>query len=221
MRPLFIWSISRPGVAISTSYGADNWRFWMVYDSPPVTQTVEKRGNWREKLCDALATCCASSRVGVSTRIRGPRPRRDSVVVTFTNAGSKNAAVLPVPVGAEAIRSRPASSSGMVLTCTGVGWVMPRWDSEVTKGAPRPRSANDGPLWPVWAGPAIAAGFVEGECVAGECAGGESVKGTSEKCKSDECAASVAEDMQNSSSTPGDFSRSVASRHACATTEND
>ncbi len=62
----------------------------------------------------------ASSRVGVRTRARifagscSPRTWR---------IGSANAAVLPVPVWAQAIRSLPESAAGMAFSWIGVGVV--------------------------------------------------------------------------------------------------
>ena len=63
--------------------------------------------------------CWASSRVGVTTSMSGPCPplawpRRSS-------EGSEKAAVLPVPVLAAAMRSRPSSARGMACSWTGVG----------------------------------------------------------------------------------------------------
>ncbi len=63
--------------------------------------------------------CCASSRVGVTTSMSGPWP--PFACPRPSSAGSENAAVLPVPVLAAAMRSRPSSTSGMACSCTGVG----------------------------------------------------------------------------------------------------
>ena len=71
-------------------------------------------------LCIASATCIASSRVGTSTSADGcfrslpPSAMRWSI-------GSANAAVLPVPVAAWPIRSRPVSSAGIASAWMGVG----------------------------------------------------------------------------------------------------
>ena len=65
--------------------------------------------------------CCASSRVGLTTSTRGARlpllPRG-----RVLRMGSRNAAVLPVPVLAAAMRSRPSRTNGMACSCTGVGF---------------------------------------------------------------------------------------------------
>ena len=67
----------------------------------------------------------ASSRVGLSTRARGwptftlPTPGAAS----FSIIGSRNAAVLPVPVWAQPMRSRPSRIGGIAFSCIGVGTV--------------------------------------------------------------------------------------------------
>ena len=57
---------------------------------------------------------CLRDRLGLSVKVleAGARSCR---------MGSANAAVLPVPVCAPAIRSRPASTRGIACSCTGVG----------------------------------------------------------------------------------------------------
>ena len=62
----------------------------------------------------------ASSRVGVRTNARvEPRGR----LCSRWRIGSRKAAVLPLPVAAEAIRSRPSSSNGIASCWMGVGLV--------------------------------------------------------------------------------------------------
>ena len=67
------------------------------------------------------AICAASSRVGVTTSMSGPFS--PLAWESPSIAGSENAAVLPVPVFAAAMMSRPSSTSGMAFSCTGVGVV--------------------------------------------------------------------------------------------------
>ncbi|CSC07816.1 Uncharacterised protein [Vibrio cholerae] len=63
--------------------------------------------------CACSATCIASSRVGVRIKIRaGPALRRGKSS-KYCSAGITKAAVLPVPVGAEAKTSRPSSACGI------------------------------------------------------------------------------------------------------------
>jgi len=67
-------------------------------------------------------TCSASSRVGTSTRARTELLATGAPVVASSwSSGSANPAVLPVPVCAAAIRSRPARMAGIACVCTGVG----------------------------------------------------------------------------------------------------
>ena len=60
------------------------------------------------------ATCCASSRVGTSTRPRGALPRRrgSTSAASRVSRGRPNASVLPDPVWARPSTSLPASASG-------------------------------------------------------------------------------------------------------------
>ena len=75
----------------------------------------------REKSRACASTCVACSRVGVSTMARnfcGPSSRR-------ANMGSRNAPVLPEPLGAFPIRSLPWRITGMALPWIGVGSFRP------------------------------------------------------------------------------------------------
>lgn len=72
----------------------------------------------------AMLTCIASSLVGTRTSTRvtdfcfGLKRRRSRM-------GNMNAAVLPVPVAAQAHKSRPANANGMHAAWIGVGFVNP------------------------------------------------------------------------------------------------
>ena len=68
----------------------------------------------------ASATCIASSRVGTRTSAE-VLPSPAFPMGMRWSVGSANAAVLPVPVGASARRSRPASSGGIASRWIGVG----------------------------------------------------------------------------------------------------
>jgi hypothetical protein len=65
-----------------------------------------------------VSICCANSRVGVRINawLRG-------VFIRPCKTGNTNAAVLPVPVCAVAIRSRPARMTGIAWAWIGVGSV--------------------------------------------------------------------------------------------------
>ena len=90
---------------------------------PPATSSTrspsESASGDRESV-----TCIASSRVGTSTRPRGrrgvrwPPSRRASI-------GRPKARVLPAPVAARPITSRPAMAAGIVAAWTGNGVAMP------------------------------------------------------------------------------------------------
>ena len=56
--------------------------------------------------------------------------------------GSAKAAVLPQPVGALAITSRPASAAGTQCRCTGVGTRMPMAAHDSTSQGERPMAAK-------------------------------------------------------------------------------
>ena len=78
-------------------------------------------------VCAARATllswiCSASSRVGARISVR---VWRSLPSVSRSRMGRRKAAVLPVPVWARPMRSRPSSASGMARSWIGVGWVKP------------------------------------------------------------------------------------------------
>ena len=70
------------------------------------------------------ATWSASSRVGASTSARTGWRAGETLAVSWRSmrcsSGMENAAVLPVPVWAAPITSRPSSTSGMALAWIGV-----------------------------------------------------------------------------------------------------
>ena len=69
--------------------------------------------------CSSTTICWTSSRVGARMMAWGPRPRASSISMS----GMPNAAVLPVPVLAWPMTSRPSSALGMKAAWMGVGWV--------------------------------------------------------------------------------------------------
>ena len=104
MRPRSMWSNKRPGVATKMSKGCDSNLFCNGYGMPPTMLTVRARMNL-PYLRAASFTCVANSRVGTKTKIRGPRLFNSCGVANKFRAGNIKAAVLPVPVCAEAIKS--------------------------------------------------------------------------------------------------------------------
>src|SRR5580658_7576091 len=76
--------------------------------------------------------------------------------------GSTKAAVLPVPVCAEASTSRPERAPGITSAWTGEGTVYPSSISARTKGARRPNARN-GEAATSWAVSSVMGGFGRGE----------------------------------------------------------
>ena len=77
---------------------------------------------WRANAARLVWTCSASSRVGTrmsACTVLGGHGARAAAI--FCRSGRPNAAVLPVPVCAIAIRSRPPSRIGIALAWMGVG----------------------------------------------------------------------------------------------------
>mmetsp|Transcript_70410 Transcript_70410/g.195965 ORF Transcript_70410/g.195965 Transcript_70410/m.195965 type:complete len:244 (-) Transcript_70410:371-1102(-) len=132
-------STSRPGVATTICAPYRSLLCWPHLSQPPYTLTVWMRPlslppDISNTLPASSVICTASSRVGTSTRITGDavasfpadsaRPWR-ALRSRCTAAGSRNASVLPLPVCARPITSRPASTSGRACACIGMGAEMP------------------------------------------------------------------------------------------------
>ena len=114
-------SISRPGVAISTSTPFSSAFTWSPMDTPPMRSAMESLC-WRPYFSKFSATWAASSRVGSRIRLRGIRARlrpcaRMSII------GSTKLAVLPVPVCAMPMMSRIIRTDGIAAAWIGVGSV--------------------------------------------------------------------------------------------------
>ena len=81
--------------------------------SPPYTQAVRSLG---AVSANSRSTCLASSRVGASTMQRGSLlrlPPSKSSAISFSMTGRAKARVLPEPVRARPIKSRPACVGGL------------------------------------------------------------------------------------------------------------
>ena len=104
-----MWSSSLPGVATTISTPAFNKAVCLSIEVPPWTRSV-RSDVYFEKFSNASALWAASSRVGLNTRTLGP-PCSCAFASFIT--GNANAAVLPVPVCAVAIKSEPFSISGI------------------------------------------------------------------------------------------------------------
>ncbi len=113
-------SISRPGVAISTSTPRISTSFWSDMLSPPIISawvSFRYLPYWTK----FSATCRASSRVGSRIRLRGMRARAREPE-RISSIGRVKPAVLPVPVCAAPSTSRPISTTGIACSWIGVGW---------------------------------------------------------------------------------------------------
>ena len=118
--PWLMRSTRRPGVATRMSVPRRSAAFWGSMPTPPTT-VVHLWRVLRAIEVQTSSICWASSRVGVTTSMSGPWPR--SAWGRRLIEGSRNAAVLPVPVWAAARRSRPSRTYGMACAWTEVGSV--------------------------------------------------------------------------------------------------
>ena len=111
----------RPGVAITISTPFLRSRICGPLGAPPYRQVhliLEEAPNFR----DSSRICTASSRVGAIVSTMGPSPGlRYGCALMCTIAGSMNASVLPEPVDARPIMSRPRSAIGHPCAWIGVG----------------------------------------------------------------------------------------------------
>ena len=81
---------------------------------------------WYVRPCTWSSICTASSRVGASTSARVAAGRVGTALRKRCRIGTRNAAVLPVPVSAQAMTSPPASASGITPLWTDRVSVQPR-----------------------------------------------------------------------------------------------
>ncbi len=121
--PRSMRSLSRPGVATTTSAPPRSALACRPMDMPPTT-VASRSFSDRAYGVSASVTCWASSRVGTSTRASGrlASARRPSV---RASSARPNARVLPEPVRPRPRTSRPASEFGRVAAWIGNGTVTP------------------------------------------------------------------------------------------------
>ena len=131
-------SIRRPGVATSTSTPRRNSLICGSIGAPPYT-TPTRRPTAAPSGCSSAVIWAASSRVGARTRPAGcrelPWPARTSI-------GMPKAIVLPEPVSALPVTSRPARASLIVSAWMGKGVMMPWARSAVTMASGTPRASK-------------------------------------------------------------------------------
>ncbi len=144
--PRSLRSMRRPGVATSRSQPWVSALTCLSKRAPPMTTTA-RRPHASHTTEATRSICCASSRVGVMTSARGAVTAEPLGLGSFPpirswRTGSVNAAVLPVPVWAEATRSRPLRTNGMACCCTGVGVSKPSLVTPASICSFRPSSPN-------------------------------------------------------------------------------
>src|SRR3546814_2088355 len=110
---------------------------------PPTTTAMR-----RSLICEpyslvASATCMASSRVGVNTSTCTPLLLLGGMLEMRFRAGSMKAAVLPLPVCEETIRSWPARALGMAAAWTEVGSVKPAFRTADNRVGARHKVSKD------------------------------------------------------------------------------
>ncbi len=140
-------SISRPGVATTTSTPRFSASICLPYEAPPNTQASLSASDSPSGRSSS-ATWVASSRVGTNTRARGAfgvRLEPDDVEpddARRASIGKPNASVLPPPVCARPSTSRPARTSGIARAWIANGASMPFFDSASTSGFGKPSAVN-------------------------------------------------------------------------------
>ena len=137
-----IRSVSRPGVATTTSTPRARARTWALRDIPPRTRRVESRAP--PAIARKLASIwTASSRVGARTSARQVLgATRPGMSRSWCRIGSAKAAVLPVPVWAMPRMSRPVSCGAIAWAWIGVGTSKPARARPWRSGSARPKSAK-------------------------------------------------------------------------------
>mmetsp|Transcript_79926 Transcript_79926/g.117086 ORF Transcript_79926/g.117086 Transcript_79926/m.117086 type:complete len:279 (+) Transcript_79926:754-1590(+) len=137
-----IWSASRPGVAITTCGRLHSSVAWRIMSSPPTT-TVRRSPMDEPSAANCSSIWNASSRVGVSTSAKIPK----GSLARSCRIGRAKAAVLPLPVSADAITSLPFKTAGMQCHCTSVGRVRPTPLHDFTSQFSRPIASNVRSSW--------------------------------------------------------------------------
>ena len=130
--PRSMRSLSRPGVATTTSAPPRSALAWRPIDMPPTTVASRSLRD-RAYGVSASVTCWASSRVGTRTRASGRRASARLPAVRASRARPK-ASVLPEPVRPRPRTSRPASEFGRVAAWIGNGTDMPSEAERRQKG---------------------------------------------------------------------------------------
>mmetsp|Transcript_11956 Transcript_11956/g.25700 ORF Transcript_11956/g.25700 Transcript_11956/m.25700 type:complete len:222 (-) Transcript_11956:596-1261(-) len=134
MRLLCSRSFRRPGVATTMCTPCFRMSYWVLGSTPPIHSMARSSGY--PSSTSALQYCSmiscvwlASSREGQMMRPTGPSLRMSGMRISSCSAimimGSVKTSVLPEPVKAMPIMSRPASATGRPWIWMGVGFLMP------------------------------------------------------------------------------------------------
>mmetsp|Transcript_36232 Transcript_36232/g.80627 ORF Transcript_36232/g.80627 Transcript_36232/m.80627 type:complete len:264 (-) Transcript_36232:273-1064(-) len=120
--PCCKWSMKRPGVATTISTPERRSCRCSLICTPPTTIAVRTPRLLRLKARTSRSICCASSRVGASTKPMGPSPGlRVGWCRQCCTMGMEKEAVLPEPVSAQPRMSWPHKAIGMPCAWMGVG----------------------------------------------------------------------------------------------------
>ena len=137
--PRLMRSMRRPGVATTMCTPRRNERIWLSMLEPPYTANTLRLEIYLAKSSRSLPICKQSSRVGESINACGA----DIEVSVRCKTGKPNAAVLPVPVCANATTSPSTLSKwGITLSCTGMGRSKPNSAIARNKSSLTPNSSN-------------------------------------------------------------------------------
>mmetsp|Transcript_4574 Transcript_4574/g.9627 ORF Transcript_4574/g.9627 Transcript_4574/m.9627 type:complete len:281 (-) Transcript_4574:712-1554(-) len=139
LKPLVFsrWSTSRPGVATTMCGRFARATAWDTMSTPPTTQTVEHP----TELPSAFTTSWiwkASSRVGARMTAKS----RCGLLRRAWRMGRANAPVLPLPVSARPMTSRPASECGSELAWIAVAHFHPIFSQASHRGGTTPSDSK-------------------------------------------------------------------------------
>ena len=137
-KPWFMRSSTRPGVATTTCAPPCRALTWGTMSSPPTMKAV-LIPRTAPSSASTVWTWSQSSRVGQSTS-PSTLERAGSMRAIM---GAPKARVLPVPVSALAITSRPSSTGPMAMAWIGVGRWMPMASMAARMGPPRSHSVKE------------------------------------------------------------------------------
>mmetsp|Transcript_16033 Transcript_16033/g.50413 ORF Transcript_16033/g.50413 Transcript_16033/m.50413 type:complete len:340 (-) Transcript_16033:362-1381(-) len=123
--PVARMSIMRPGVHTTISAPLLSAPIWSATPEPPNTVQI-RSASWRANALASFPICWTSSRVGAMTRQIGPSPiASGGWSLMCRSMGMRNAIVLPEPVFAMPMQSRPLMMTGRACAWIGIGLSYP------------------------------------------------------------------------------------------------